>query len=214
MADLSQAYPRKFIPLSLDEETHNAYTQMVASREYNPNTVSAIQLSKRYKVASEELHQKDKDMSTLVEKIKCMDMQKGQILAEHRKFLTFIHPFTHDNVTTLMELMDEYTKTQETVLNEWIAHTTEKRKKLEQELRDLHEEVNAIREILVAGVRGINKDATHLTCPFCFENDINTCCTPCGHTLCEKCKIKLSRSGNYCPMCRTTVKAFIKIFIS
>ena len=46
-------------------------------------------------------------------------------------------------------------------------------------------------------------------CPICFENKINICCIPCGHTYCKKC----IECSNNCFICRSNINKIIKIYI-
>jgi hypothetical protein len=46
-------------------------------------------------------------------------------------------------------------------------------------------------------------------CPICYENKINSCCIPCGHTYCDKC----IKNTNNCYICRRYISRNIKIFI-
>ena len=59
------------------------------------------------------------------------------------------------------------------------------------------------------------EDAIKL-CPICFENEVDICLNPCGHTLCNKCV--LSNRSRYtsekCYSCRTNIQDYIKIYFS
>jgi len=46
-------------------------------------------------------------------------------------------------------------------------------------------------------------------CPICYENKINSCCIPCGHTYCDKC----IKNTDNCYICRRYISRNIKIFI-
>jgi hypothetical protein len=46
-------------------------------------------------------------------------------------------------------------------------------------------------------------------CPICYENKINSCCIPCGHTYCNKC----IKNTDNCYICRRYISRNIKIFI-
>ncbi len=46
-------------------------------------------------------------------------------------------------------------------------------------------------------------------CSICFENDLNICCIPCGHTYCDNC----IKNSNKCYICRDTIIRTHKIFI-
>jgi len=46
-------------------------------------------------------------------------------------------------------------------------------------------------------------------CSICYENKINICCIPCGHTYCDIC---ISNTKN-CYNCRSSITRINKIFI-
>ena len=48
-----------------------------------------------------------------------------------------------------------------------------------------------------------------LECPICFENNKTIAMIPCGHTFCNNCK----HVFKLCPLCRTAVTGYIKIYI-
>lgn len=45
-------------------------------------------------------------------------------------------------------------------------------------------------------------------CSICYENNINTCCNPCGHLYCNKC----IQNTNNCYICRKNIITTIKIY--
>jgi hypothetical protein len=54
-------------------------------------------------------------------------------------------------------------------------------------------------------------------CPICFENEINMCAIPCGHTCCNECVLKSIQYHRAkltkCLSCRNTLKEYIKLYI-
>jgi len=50
-------------------------------------------------------------------------------------------------------------------------------------------------------------------CPICFENEVDMCINPCGHTLCNRCIIS-NRNSNKCYSCRGHIVDYIKIYFS
>lgn len=54
-------------------------------------------------------------------------------------------------------------------------------------------------------------------CSICFDNEINMCAIPCGHTCCDKC-VFLSRTNSNnnqkCLNCRNPIQSYIKLFFS
>ncbi len=53
-------------------------------------------------------------------------------------------------------------------------------------------------------------------CPICFENEVDICLAPCGHTICNKCVIshRSRYNTNKCYSCRTIVQEYIKVYFS
>ncbi|CAD7964156.1 unnamed protein product [Amoebophrya sp. A25] len=63
-------------------------------------------------------------------------------------------------------------------------------------------------------VRGVDD----ILCPICLTNRRNVAIVPCGHLLCTTCAPKMMApggraSGVECPVCRTRVQAFQKLFL-
>jgi hypothetical protein len=48
-----------------------------------------------------------------------------------------------------------------------------------------------------------------IICPICYENKLNRCCDPCGHTYCDKC----IKTANNCYICKKYINKTIKIYI-
>jgi|688.fasta_scaffold867394_2 hypothetical protein len=48
-----------------------------------------------------------------------------------------------------------------------------------------------------------------LKCSICFENNLNICCVPCGHTYCNTCIL----NSHNCFICRGAITCIQKIYI-
>jgi len=61
-----------------------------------------------------------------------------------------------------------------------------------------------------------DKEISKNMCPICFENEIDICINPCGHTTCNKCIIsnRTNIYNNKCFTCRGNVNDYIKIYFS
>jgi len=56
-------------------------------------------------------------------------------------------------------------------------------------------------------------DSDALMCKVCLEKPKNTVFQPCHHSCtCESCTKKLMKGSKKCPVCRSTISSFIKIF--
>jgi len=51
-------------------------------------------------------------------------------------------------------------------------------------------------------------------CPICFEDEVDICINPCGHTLCNRCIISNRNSNDRCYSCRGRVGDYIKLYFS
>ena len=62
-----------------------------------------------------------------------------------------------------------------------------------------------------------NEKISKNMCPICFENEINMCAIPCGHTCCNECVLQAHNFNNNrkkCLNCRNNIKEYIKIYFS
>lgn len=84
---------------------------------------------------------------------------------------------------------------------------------LKREEMRLHENITAIREMIVLGVKMIipEEKVKKTMCPICFDKEINMVLSPCGHTLCQDCSTKIERK---CMTCRGHVAHKMNIYFS
>ena len=100
-----------------------------------------------------------------------------------------------------------------------VAAMTAQLSKLTDEVQVLH----AILTVAHQALRPADEEiadpagARRKTCPICFDQEVDTCCVPCGHTLCATCSDRSARSGDAtwrCSTCRTVVRETVKLFFS
>ena len=87
---------------------------------------------------------------------------------------------------------------------------------LESELRLITNKLNALRKIIVVGVKEMVSpdEVNKKLCPVCFDREVDMAMVPCGHTFCKGCSdVDINMHAN-CPQCRTAVRSRIKIFFS
>ena len=91
-----------------------------------------------------------------------------------------------------------------------------RRNDLESEIRLITNKLNALRKIIVVGVKEIvsPNEVNKKLCPVCFDREVDMAMVPCGHTFCKGCSdVDINMHAN-CPQCRTAVRSRIKIFFS
>jgi len=62
-----------------------------------------------------------------------------------------------------------------------------------------------------------NENSNKKVCSICFENEVDMCAIPCGHTCCNKCIISNNLNiynKNKCLNCRNNIQQYIKLYFS
>ena len=93
--------------------------------------------------------------------------------------------------------------------------------KIENNIAIIEKKINDFRNLFIYIINKIlktteiNNDNKKI-CPICFENEVNICLNPCGHTICSNC---ISKNRNLlvnlkCYSCRSEIRDYIKIYFS
>jgi hypothetical protein len=123
-------------------------------------------------------------------------------------------------VEELNDIMLKYIELLKNYINNWINnYYDEKKELLDKEITIQEEELAAFRNLFINTTTEIIKTEkiNKNICPICFENEINMCAIPCGHTCCNECIIQSIRFHNArvskCLSCRNNINEYIKIYI-
>ena len=125
-----------------------------------------------------------------------------------------------DSGENLNEIIINYNNLTKDIYNDWYKNKFEPTKdnletnisKIENSLVKIRRTfINIINNLIIKSDDVLNKKM----CPICFENEIDMCSIPCGHTCCNKCII--SSRSNYnnnkrCLSCRNEINDNIKIY--
>ena len=91
-------------------------------------------------------------------------------------------------------------------------------KKLDKDIIDLEIRINNFRNLFILTINKFIKNPENLNkklCSICFDNEIDMCAYPCGHTCCNNCiyssRININNK-NRCLSCRNEIDTYIKIF--
>lgn len=104
---------------------------------------------------------------------------------------------------------------------DWLEnYYTPQKNSIENNIEIINEKINDFRKLFIFIINNILKSNDMITdnkklCPICFENEVDTCLNPCGHTLCNNCVISNRnwRTKN-CYSCRSLITDYIKIYFS
>jgi len=123
------------------------------------------------------------------------------------------------NVSNSTEIFINYEKIIKQVYNDWFINSYKKKiNKLENDIQNIELKINNFRKLFINIINEfINKEEliNKKMCPICFDNEIDMCAIPCGHTCCNKCVI-LSKTNyinlNKCLNCRNPIDTYIKLY--
>jgi len=120
----------------------------------------------------------------------------------------------------LKEIIDNYSKKMNNYINKWIVNYYNKKiNKLETDIISQEEELASFRKLFINTTNEIIKTekVNKNMCPICFENEINMCAIPCGHTCCSSCVAANMRYQKTiivkCLSCRNNINEYIKMYI-
>jgi hypothetical protein len=130
--------------------------------------------------------------------------------------MNIINIINCDNI--LNNSFNEYQKIIKDNYNKWIdEHYNIKIKILQENIENIEIKLKDFTNLFIYIINHIIKDKeiSNNMCPICFENQIDICLNPCGHTACNKCILTLTNNKkDKCFTCRSPVNEYIKIYFS
>lgn len=137
----------------------------------------------------------------------------------HMNVLNIINNYNNVNKENITESFLNYQLKIKEEYNNWVInYYTEKLIEYENTITIIEKKISDFRNLFIYIINKISKPVEEAIklCPICFENEVDICLNPCGHTLCNKCVLS-NRSiynNDKCYSCRTTIQDYIKIFFS
>ncbi len=87
--------------------------------------------------------------------------------------------------------------------------------KLNNDIDILEVKINNFRNFFISTINKFLKSSNKKLCSICFDNEIDMCAYPCGHTCCNNCifssRININNNRR-CLSCRNEIIDYIKIF--
>ena len=186
------------------------------------NTIDAKKLLKDYKNLNKLLNE-NKLLSINLDKQKeDIINYKCNIYNKHQNAMIQLCRETSENIETneMSEHIIKYIELFKIYADKWIKdYYTIKKNKLVEDIEKQEIKLLAYRNLFINTTKEIiplEKTSKNI-CPICFENEINMCAIPCGHTCCNECLMQSLKFHNSrltkCLSCRNTLKEYIKLFI-
>jgi len=169
----------------------------------------------------------NKNLKINIDELKCLEKRKLDILTyksdvfiNHQDVMIKLYRDNNKNIDDLNDFMRNYVGLLKDYVNDWINnYYNDKKELLEKEINIQEEELAAFRKLFINTTTEIIKTEkiNKNICPICFENEINMCAIPCGHTCCNDCIVQSIRFHNSrvtkCLNCRNPINDYIKMFI-
>jgi hypothetical protein len=175
---------------------------------------SAKNLLDDYEILKKSLNDLKKDYTDLINKKEIYDNYLNNLLNNHLNIANIIN---NDN---LSNSFNEYQKKIKENYEKWIINDyIVKIKTIEENIETIELKLKDFTHLFIYIINNIigDKEISKNMCPICFENPIDICLNPCGHTTCNKCIISNRRNtynNDKCYICRTPINDYIKIYFS
>ena len=190
-------------------------------RNWN-NTIDAKRLLKDYKNLNKVLNENKVFSIDLDKQKEDIINYKCNIFLKHQNIMLQLCRETPEIIDTneMTEHIIKYIELFKIYADKWInEYYTIKKNKLIQDIDSQEIKLLAYRNLFINTTKEIiplEKTSKNI-CPICFENEINMCAIPCGHTCCNECLMQSLKYHNSrltkCLNCRNTLKEYIKLFI-
>jgi len=124
-----------------------------------------------------------------------------------------------DDEGTLSNIYMNYNNTIKENYKKWIVdYYTPQLLSVENNIEIIENKIAEFRNLFIFIINKILRtneinDNNKKLCPICFENEVDMCINPCGHTLCNRCIIS-NRNSHKCYSCRGHIADYIKIYFS
>lgn len=174
-----------------------------------------------YKSLLSDLEKFKKELSELNKNKKDFFDYQQSLFTNHftiSKIFTAENNVDYENSPT--KLFINYNDKIKTTYDYWIVNIYEPKKtNLEKNIDITEDKIIHYRKLfhfLINNFISVDEVKQKKMCPICFDNEIDMCAVPCGHTCCNKCVIS-SRSSrsinkNNCISCRNKINNYIKIY--
>lgn len=206
-------------------DNNTNYSEFKLDENYNSEISNII--SNDAKGILEDFKTLSKNLDEYRKKIE--DLQTHKIYFEnyisnlqnnHLNVMNIINDYNiHDNNMDLTDIFMNYNDKIKENFNKWmIQYYTKKMTDYENIIDMIEKKITDFRTLFIYVINKIIQPQSEnkKLCPICFENEIDICLNPCGHTLCNKCVIsnRSAYSNHKCYSCRALIQDYIKIYFS
>jgi hypothetical protein len=175
----------------------NDYNNINISLKNNINSLNKLELEKK------EIHN-----------------YKSNIFSKHQDVMIKLYNKDIGEMNDINDTIIKYIDLIKNYSEKWNTDIYNKNKKsLEISINKQEEQLASYRKLFINTTNEIIKTEklNKNLCPICFENEINMCSIPCGHTCCNECLTQTIKFQNSrvtkCLNCRSPINDYIRFFI-
>lgn len=200
----------------INEENNNQNN----NQDENNQDVDASKLIKDYNNINNTLKLNINNINKLESERKEILNYKSNIFSKHQDIMIKLYNNQIGEMVELNDCIIKYIDLLKIYIDKWnIEYYNKKKYNIESDIRKQEEQLTAYRKLFINTTKEIIKTEkiNKNICPICFENEINMCSVPCGHTCCQEC---LNQSIIYnnsrvtkCLNCRNPVNDYIRFYI-
>ena len=174
------------------------------------NDNSAKQLLEEFKTLKKNIIEYKKSLKNLINQKETYENYSNNLLNNHLNIVNIIN-----NVEKINNSFNEYQINVKENYENWINnHYNIQYKSIEENIEITELKIKEYTNLFIYIINNIlnEKEISKNICPICFENEIDICFNPCGHTICNKCVF--THKNNKCFTCRSPINDYLKIYFS
>lgn len=181
--------------ITIDNETYSANKIISCYHNHKKNLHSlTVTLTEKFKLKT-TMQKENESLYRNIGNIITMLNLNSNIFSNNEEitnYIQYVKDFKEKHIKIHEDIIN--------VLDSNIEYLLKRKKYIEINLKEFNNFMKMVNET--------NDLRTHL-CSICYENEVNMCLIPCGHTLCENCSLKLSYN---CHSCRRNIEDRIKLY--
>ena len=155
---------------------------LINNIEINKN--SAKSFLNDYEILKKNLTDYKNNLNNLINQKNIYDNYLNNLFNNH---LNIINIINNDN--KLNNSFNDYQSNIKEKYNIWIKEYEIKIKTIQDNIENIEIKLKDFTNLFIYIINNLiaNKEISKNMCPICFENEIDICQSPCGHTICNKC---------------------------
>jgi len=213
-----------------NEENNETFNNLINKYEFeikeNSNFLNAQIILNDYNKLNFFLIDNKNKLNDINKKKEIFFNYQYELLNKHLNIADICLKHTNENfvinVSTSSDVMANYNEIIKNNYNNWIDNYYNPNVvKLENDIKIIEIKLEKFQKLFINIINNLIKNKDDIKnkkmCSICFDNEINMCAVPCGHTCCNKCVV-LSRTNvninNRCLSCRNPIENYIKLYFS